>query len=136
MVAVLADVRDDLQELAATSPARQAGLLEAHARLLTFVRGYAFGPDGAGEAGWSPAGPAERIARLAPADRKGEGRRAPGSPSRVRGGSCRCATCRPRVTFAPRRWRTSPPFDGLDRELATGADLDHPLFPVVWPAGG
>jgi ectoine hydroxylase-related dioxygenase (phytanoyl-CoA dioxygenase family) len=40
------------------------------------------------------------------------------------------------VTFAPRRWRTSPPFDGLDRELATGADLDHPLFPVVWPPGG
>ena len=38
------------------------------------------------------------------------------------------------VMFAPRRWRTSPPFDGLDRELAAGADLDHPLFPVVWPA--
>ena len=40
------------------------------------------------------------------------------------------------VTFAPRRWRTSPPFDGLDRELAAGADLDHPLFPIVWPADG
>jgi ectoine hydroxylase-related dioxygenase (phytanoyl-CoA dioxygenase family) len=35
---------------------------------------------------------------------------------------------------APRRWRTSPPFDGLDGELADGAELDHPLFPVVWPA--
>src|SRR5262250_3094838 len=40
------------------------------------------------------------------------------------------------VTFAPRRWRTSPPFDGLDREVAAGADLDHPLFPIVWPADG
>ena len=35
---------------------------------------------------------------------------------------------------APRRWRTSPVFDGLDAELAEGARaLDHPLFPVVWP---
>lgn len=34
---------------------------------------------------------------------------------------------------APRRWRTSPPFDGLADELAEGAELDHPLFPVVWP---
>ena len=35
---------------------------------------------------------------------------------------------------APRRWRTSPPFDGLEAELAAGAAMDHPLFPVVWPA--
>jgi ectoine hydroxylase-related dioxygenase (phytanoyl-CoA dioxygenase family) len=35
---------------------------------------------------------------------------------------------------APRRWRTSPPFDGLAAELAAGAAMDHPLFPVVWPA--
>jgi ectoine hydroxylase-related dioxygenase (phytanoyl-CoA dioxygenase family) len=35
---------------------------------------------------------------------------------------------------APRRWRTSPPFDGLEAELAPGAVMDHPLFPVVWPA--
>jgi ectoine hydroxylase-related dioxygenase (phytanoyl-CoA dioxygenase family) len=34
---------------------------------------------------------------------------------------------------APRRWRTSPPFDGLDDELPAGAPMDHPLFPVVWP---
>jgi len=34
---------------------------------------------------------------------------------------------------APRAWRTSPPFDGLDAELAVGAAMDHPLFPVVWP---
>jgi ectoine hydroxylase-related dioxygenase (phytanoyl-CoA dioxygenase family) len=36
---------------------------------------------------------------------------------------------------APRRWRTSPPFDGLEAELAAGAPMDYPLFPVVWPAG-
>jgi ectoine hydroxylase-related dioxygenase (phytanoyl-CoA dioxygenase family) len=35
---------------------------------------------------------------------------------------------------APRRWRTSPPFDGLDREIAAGAVMDNPLFPVAWPA--
>jgi ectoine hydroxylase-related dioxygenase (phytanoyl-CoA dioxygenase family) len=35
---------------------------------------------------------------------------------------------------APRTWRTSPPFDGLDAELPAGAAMDHPLFPVVWPA--
>ena len=33
---------------------------------------------------------------------------------------------------APRRWRTSPPFVGLERELAEGAPMDHPLFPLVW----
>jgi ectoine hydroxylase-related dioxygenase (phytanoyl-CoA dioxygenase family) len=35
---------------------------------------------------------------------------------------------------APRRWRTSPPFDGLNEEIAAGAAMDHPLFPVAWPA--
>jgi ectoine hydroxylase-related dioxygenase (phytanoyl-CoA dioxygenase family) len=35
---------------------------------------------------------------------------------------------------APRKWRTSPPFDGLGGELDDGAVMDHPLFPVVWPA--
>jgi ectoine hydroxylase-related dioxygenase (phytanoyl-CoA dioxygenase family) len=34
---------------------------------------------------------------------------------------------------APRAWRTSPPFDGLEAELPAGAAMDHPLFPVVWP---
>jgi ectoine hydroxylase-related dioxygenase (phytanoyl-CoA dioxygenase family) len=34
---------------------------------------------------------------------------------------------------APRRWRTSPPFEGLEDELPAGAPMDHPLFPVVWP---
>jgi ectoine hydroxylase-related dioxygenase (phytanoyl-CoA dioxygenase family) len=35
---------------------------------------------------------------------------------------------------APRRWPTSPLFTGLDAELPGGAVMDHPLFPVVWPA--
>src|SRR3984957_2101423 len=34
---------------------------------------------------------------------------------------------------APRRWRTSPPFDDPDAQLPAGAALDHPLLPVVWP---
>jgi hypothetical protein len=37
------------------------------------------------------------------------------------------------VASGPRRWATSPLFPGLDPELAGGAVLDHPLFPVVWP---
>ena len=37
---------------------------------------------------------------------------------------------------APRTWRTSPPFDGLADELPAGADMNHPLFPVVWPPSG
>jgi ectoine hydroxylase-related dioxygenase (phytanoyl-CoA dioxygenase family) len=37
---------------------------------------------------------------------------------------------------APRSWRTSPPFPGLDAELPAGSPMDHPLFPVVWPAPG
>ncbi len=39
------------------------------------------------------------------------------------------------MVHAPRRWRTSPPFPGLESELASGAPLDHPLFPVLWRAG-
>jgi ectoine hydroxylase-related dioxygenase (phytanoyl-CoA dioxygenase family) len=38
------------------------------------------------------------------------------------------------ATHAPRRWRTSPPFPGLEDELADGAPMDHPLFPVLWQA--
>jgi ectoine hydroxylase-related dioxygenase (phytanoyl-CoA dioxygenase family) len=34
----------------------------------------------------------------------------------------------------PRQWRTSPEFPGLTEELAAGATLEHPLFPVVWRA--
>lgn len=36
------------------------------------------------------------------------------------------------MTHAPRRWVTSPPFPGLDEQLAAGASMDHPLFPVLW----
>ncbi|KWO43628.1 phytanoyl-CoA dioxygenase [Burkholderia sp. MSMB1459WGS] len=36
------------------------------------------------------------------------------------------------VRHAPRRWKTSPDFPGLAEQLADGAPLDHPLFPVVW----
>lgn len=34
---------------------------------------------------------------------------------------------------APREWTTSPPFDELYDVLPEGAEMDHPLFPVVWP---
>lgn len=34
---------------------------------------------------------------------------------------------------APRRWRTSPPFEGLDAQIEDGAPMGHRLFPVVWP---
>jgi ectoine hydroxylase-related dioxygenase (phytanoyl-CoA dioxygenase family) len=37
------------------------------------------------------------------------------------------------VTFAPRPHRTSPPFPGLEKDLAPGAPMDHRLFPVLWP---
>lgn len=32
---------------------------------------------------------------------------------------------------APRDWRTSPPFDDVTSELAAGAPMDHPRFPLV-----
>jgi ectoine hydroxylase-related dioxygenase (phytanoyl-CoA dioxygenase family) len=35
------------------------------------------------------------------------------------------------ATHAPRPWRTSPQFDGLEAELSAGAPMDHPLFPVL-----
>ena len=35
------------------------------------------------------------------------------------------------MVHAVRAWTTSPPFPGLADELADGAPLDHPLFPVV-----
>jgi ectoine hydroxylase-related dioxygenase (phytanoyl-CoA dioxygenase family) len=35
---------------------------------------------------------------------------------------------------APRRWKTSPDFPGLERDLPPGAPLEHPLFPVLWTA--
>ena len=36
------------------------------------------------------------------------------------------------MVHAPRPWVTSPAFPGLEDELAAGAPLDHPLFPVLW----
>jgi ectoine hydroxylase-related dioxygenase (phytanoyl-CoA dioxygenase family) len=36
--------------------------------------------------------------------------------------------------YAPRHWRTSPPFAGLDKRLPEGAELNAPLFPLVWPS--
>ena len=35
------------------------------------------------------------------------------------------------ATHAPRQWRTSPQFDGLEAELPAGAPMEHPLFPVL-----
>jgi len=35
------------------------------------------------------------------------------------------------AVHAPRPWRTSPQFDGLEDELPAGAPMDHPLFPVL-----
>ncbi len=36
------------------------------------------------------------------------------------------------AVHAPRLWRTSPPFPGLDQRLRDGAPMDDPLFPLVW----
>lgn len=36
------------------------------------------------------------------------------------------------MVHRPRPWTTSPPFPDLEDELADGAPLDHPLFPVLW----
>ncbi|MDH4560358.1 phytanoyl-CoA dioxygenase family protein [Pseudomonas sp. BN411] len=37
------------------------------------------------------------------------------------------------MRHAPRAWKTSPEFPGLVDQLADGAPLNHPLFPVLWP---
>jgi ectoine hydroxylase-related dioxygenase (phytanoyl-CoA dioxygenase family) len=59
---------------------------------------------------------------------------APGFPYRTRRRVLSLRYLSAGARHAPRRWRTSPPFDGLAAELAEGAVMDHPLFPVVWPA--
>jgi hypothetical protein len=38
------------------------------------------------------------------------------------------------VRHAPRRWKTSPDFPGLEQQLPAGAALEHPLFPLLWPS--
>jgi ectoine hydroxylase-related dioxygenase (phytanoyl-CoA dioxygenase family) len=40
------------------------------------------------------------------------------------------------MVHAPRPWRTSPPFGGLEDEIPAGAPLEHPLFPLLWTAAG
>ena len=35
------------------------------------------------------------------------------------------------VTHAPRPWVTSPHFEGLENEIAAGAPMAHPLFPML-----
>ncbi len=35
------------------------------------------------------------------------------------------------MRHAPRTWKTSPDFPGLADELAPGAEMDHPLFPLL-----
>jgi ectoine hydroxylase-related dioxygenase (phytanoyl-CoA dioxygenase family) len=40
------------------------------------------------------------------------------------------------ATYAPRPHPTSPPFPGLDTELAAGDPLDHPRFPLLYAAEG
>jgi len=57
--------------------------------------------------------------------------RAAGSSTRRRAFSLRLVG--DDVRYAPRPHRTSPPFAGLEHELAAGAPMDHPLFPVLWP---
>ena len=37
------------------------------------------------------------------------------------------------MVHAPRPWVTSPPFPGLDDVLPAGSEMDHPLFPLLWP---
>ncbi|NWF44788.1 phytanoyl-CoA dioxygenase [Hydrogenophaga sp. D2P1] len=37
------------------------------------------------------------------------------------------------AVHAPRPWRTSPPFPGLEERLPEGAPMDAPNFPLVWP---
>lgn len=38
------------------------------------------------------------------------------------------------MRHAPRGWRTSPPFPGLELRLAGGAPMDDALFPTAWTA--
>jgi ectoine hydroxylase-related dioxygenase (phytanoyl-CoA dioxygenase family) len=38
------------------------------------------------------------------------------------------------MRHAPRPWKTSPEFPGLADELPAGAEMNHPLFPMLWTA--
>lgn len=35
------------------------------------------------------------------------------------------------MVHAPRRWVTSPQFEGLDAQIPAGSPMDHPLFPIL-----
>ena len=59
---------------------------------------------------------------------------APGFPYRSRRRILSLRYLAADARHAPRPWRTSPPFDGLQAELPAGSVMDHPLFPVVWPS--
>ena len=54
-----------------------------------------------------------------------------GVPGRTRRRAFSLRFLGPDMVHAPRPWRTSPQFDGLDAELPAGAPMDHPLFPVL-----
>ena len=56
---------------------------------------------------------------------------APGSATRRRVFSARYLG--DDIVHAPRAWRTSPQFAGLNDELPAGAPMAHALFPQVWP---
>jgi hypothetical protein len=47
MITVLADLRPDLTEMSEQDPEAAARLLDQHAKLLSFLRSYALGEDGA-----------------------------------------------------------------------------------------
>jgi ectoine hydroxylase-related dioxygenase (phytanoyl-CoA dioxygenase family) len=38
------------------------------------------------------------------------------------------------IVHAPRRWKTSPDFPGLQDELPAASPMNHPLFPELWRA--
>lgn len=59
--------------------------------------------------------------------------RAAGTATRRRVFSVRCTG--DDVRHTPRPWRTSPEFPGLSERLAAGAELDDPLFPLIWAQG-
>ena len=59
--------------------------------------------------------------------------RAAGTATRRRVFSVRCTG--DDVRHAPRAWRTTPEFPGLVERLPAGAELDDPLFPLIWAQG-
>jgi hypothetical protein len=83
--------------------------------------------DGRGVSAWIPVDPVPEAGCLTVHG-------APGFPYQTRRRILSLRYLSADARHVPRRWPTSPPFEGLDGELAAGAAMDHPLFPVVWPA--